>query len=87
MTTDEIKGREPVSMEEAMTWTFQYFYNVAPVKIIEAVYGKDIHPDYFKEKLDKLVTRGPSYFWGTLDDKHQKRLADAVRARYGREEL
>lgn len=75
--------REPESMQEATMWLFQYFYNVPNLTIVKAVYGEDTDPSYLNGKADEIARRGPGPWWAELDLPNQKRLAEAIKARYG----
>jgi len=56
---------------------FKTLYNVAPLTIFEAVYGKGHHQTYVTEKTQAIM-RSPSAWWGMLDSEHQQRFCDFV---------
>lgn len=66
-----------VAVKQGMLAMVSYLYNTNKDQMVRDVYGDDIHPSYFHEKL-QLFCDSPIRAIGFLDEEHRDKLFDAV---------
>ena len=64
---------------QALAW---YRHNTSIEQIVVDIYGPDHHGGYLEEKEDTLNKQGLLYLYCYLDLHHQRKLTEAVEARY-----
>ena len=85
--SEELRRRtKEITLTEAFHALALWLFNLSSEEKVEAVYGKDLHGSYKREKMD-VVYRGFSSLWGDIDSGHRDKLVNAVIDRYGEEAM
>ena len=66
-----------IAVKQGMLAIVSYLFNTPKDQMVRDVYGEDIHPNYFNEKL-QLFCDSPIRAIGFLDDEHRDKLFDAA---------
>ena len=70
-----------IDILQRIIWYSEPFNGAGPNEWVEAAFGRDIHPDYRREKV-RVAQRGLLHFAATLDGKRRERLVSAMLEKY-----